>query len=190
MDDKQTLRKRMRLARRDHVAAQPDMIRALLFLRPPSAIAELVAGHSPVGLYGATAHEAPAIRYARWLYEAGHLLALPYFATRGGEMEFREWLDPFEESDLEIGPFGLMQPKATAAQVDPPALFVPLVAFTDDGHRLGQGGGHYDRWLAAHPDALAIGLAWDCQLVDELPLEPHDRPLSAIVTPTRLYGPF
>ena len=38
--------------------------------------------------------------------------------------------------------------------------------------------------------ALAIGLAWDCQLVDDLPHEAHDRPLAAVVTPTRLYGPF
>ena len=35
-----------------------------------------------------------------------------------------------------------------------------------------------------------LGLAWDTQLVDELPIEPHDVPLSAIVTPTRIYGPF
>jgi 5-formyltetrahydrofolate cyclo-ligase len=36
----------------------------------------------------------------------------------------------------------------------------------------------------------AIGLAWDCQLADDLPREPHDRPLLAVVTPTRLYGPW
>ena len=56
--------------------------------------------------------------------------------------------------------------------------------------RLGQGGGHYDRWLAHHPDTIRIGMAWDGQLVDELPVEPHDVPLDAVVTPTRLYGPF
>lgn len=67
-------------------------------------------------------------------------------------------------------------------------MFVPCVGFTADGGRLGQGAGHYDRWLAAHPSAVAIGLAWDCQLVDELPTEPHDHPLDAVVTPTRLYG--
>ncbi len=39
-------------------------------------------------------------------------------------------------------------------------LFVPLVGFTAQGQRLGQGGGHYDRWLEAHPDAVPIGMAW------------------------------
>jgi 5-formyltetrahydrofolate cyclo-ligase len=72
----------------------------------------------------------------------------------------------------------------------PDVLFVPLVGFTARGDRLGQGGGHYDRWLAANPHVPAIGLGWDCQLVEDLPREDHDRPLSAVVTPTRLFGPF
>jgi 5-formyltetrahydrofolate cyclo-ligase len=69
-------------------------------------------------------------------------------------------------------------------------LFVPLIGFTADGARLGQGGGHYDRWLPEHPGTLTIGLAWDCQLEDTLPHEAHDQPLRAVVTPTRLYGPW
>jgi 5-formyltetrahydrofolate cyclo-ligase len=62
------------------------------------------------------------------------------------------------------------------------------VGFTASGARLGQGGGHYDRWLAEHPGTLAVGLAWDAQLCDTLPTEPHDAPLAAVVTPTRIYG--
>ena len=72
----------------------------------------------------------------------------------------------------------------------PDVLFVPLVGFTPEGARLGQGGGHYDRWLEAHPTTLAIGLGWDVQAVDELPVEAHDRSLDAVITPTRMYGPF
>jgi 5-formyltetrahydrofolate cyclo-ligase len=69
-------------------------------------------------------------------------------------------------------------------------LFVPLLGFTTSGHRIGQGGGHYDRYLAAHTHVTAIGLAWDTQLVDDLPVEEHDVRLNYVVTPTRLYGPF
>ena len=72
----------------------------------------------------------------------------------------------------------------------PDVLFCPLVGFSERGGRLGLGAGHYDRWLADHAPQLAIGLAWDCQLVDDLPIEPHDRALDAVITPTRLYGPF
>jgi 5-formyltetrahydrofolate cyclo-ligase len=89
-----------------------------------------------------------------------------------------------------MGPLGFRQPKDNLSEVIPDTLFVPLIGFTERGGRLGQGGGHYDRWLAEHPETRTIGLAWDCQLVEELPTEAHDIDLNAIVTPTRFYGPF
>ena len=190
MDDKQVLRQRLKAARRAHVAALPTNTSALLFRHPPRPIVALIPPGATIGLYRATAEEAPASTYARHFHEAGHPLALPRFATADSAMEFRAFADPHGESDLEPGPFRLLQPGAQAAALVPQVLFVPLVGFTADGHRLGQGGGHYDRWLEAHPRAIAIGLAWDCQLVDRLPQEAHDRVLAAVVTPTRLYGPF
>ena len=187
---KDELRKALRSARREHVAAQPDGIRALLFLRPPAAIMDLIPESATIGLYRANPHEAPASHYARFFAERGHALALPRFAGRGSDMEFAAFTEPFGESDLEPGPFGLLQPAADAPDMTPDVLFVPLVGFTPEGARLGQGGGHYDRWLEAHPTTLAIGLGWDVQAVDELPVEAHDRSLDAVITPTRMYGPF
>ena len=84
----------------------------------------------------------------------------------------------------------MRQPRALAQAAIPTVVFVPLVGFTTAGARLGMGAGHYDRWLKAHPETLPIGLAWDCQEVSALPLEAHDQPLAAIVTSTRLIGPF
>ena len=176
--------------RKQHVAAQPEATRALLFRRLPAPLLERIPADAIVGLYRATPYEAPARHYATFLLEEGHTVALPRFADRSAPMEFAIHTDPLGESDLEAGPLGLMQPKPDAETVVPDVLFVPLVGFTAAGERLGQGGGHYDRWLAKRPDTLTIGMAWDCQLVDELPLEPHDQPLDAVVTPTRLYGPF
>jgi 5-formyltetrahydrofolate cyclo-ligase len=187
---KSELRKSLRAERRRHVAALADSTRALLFRVPPAPLLALVPEGAVIGLYRATPNEAPAASYARFFAERGHRLALPRFAARDAAMEFAEHSDPFGESDLEPGPFGLLQPGPGAEILIPQVLFVPLVGFTAQGQRLGQGGGHYDRWLAAHPEALAIGLAWDAQLVEALPSEPHDRPLAAVATPTRFYGPF
>lgn len=187
---KDDLRKQLRAARREHVAALDPATRALILHRPPAPLLELVPGGAIIGLYHATAHEAPSAGYARFFHERGHQLALPRFAHRGSRMEFAAWRDPWDEDDCEVGPFGLMQPTAVAPELVPDVLFVPLVGFTEEGVRLGQGGGHYDRWLADHPDAVAIGLAWDVQKVPFLPREAHDRKLRAVVTPTRLYGPF
>ena len=59
---------------------------------------------------------------------------------------------------------------------------VPGLAFTRDGKRLGYGGGWYDRLLASAPkDAAKIGVAYSVQVVDGLPSEPHDVPLSDVV---------
>jgi len=186
---KPELRKALRAARRAHAEALDPRIRALVFKRPPAALDALIPASAVIGLYAATPGEAPALGYARHFHEAGHTIALPWFATRDTPMEFRRWASPWLEDLLAPGPFG-PQPPADAPVLIPDVLIVPLVGFTDDGTRLGQGGGHYDRWLAAHPDATAIGLAWDCQLIPALPREDHDHPLRAVVTPTRLYGPF
>ncbi|RQW45894.1 5-formyltetrahydrofolate cyclo-ligase [Novosphingobium sp. LASN5T] len=187
---KTALRKELRAARRAHVAALDPRVRALMLMRPPRPVADLVQPGQAVGLYMANAEEAPAGGYARFFYDAGHTIALPHFVTRAAPMRFRTWASPHIDDLLEQGPYGTLQPTDEAEDVVPDVLFVPLVGFTADGGRLGQGGGHYDRWLEAHPQTKAIGLAWDCQLADDLPREPHDRPLHAVVTPTRLYGPW
>lgn len=69
-----------------------------------------------------------------------------------------------------------------AAPADLDAVAVPLVAFDDEGNRLGYGGGNYDRLLPRlRADALVVGVAFDEQRVPAVPCEPHDRPLARIV---------
>ena len=185
---KSELRRSLRAGRRAHVEALPDAIRGLLFHRPPTPLLAHIAPGAVIGVYHAGPWEAPAGGYARFFHEAGHAIALPHFADRASAMSFRHHSDPYADSDLAAGPFGLLQPADAAEPFTPDVLFVPLVGFTDTGARLGQGGGHYDRWLAEHPGVQKIGLAWDVQLCDALPTEPHDAALDAVVTPTRIYG--
>lgn len=187
---KAALRKTLRAARRDHVTALDPRVKALLFKRPPAALSALVPAGAVVGLYAAIGDEAPTTAYAAHFHEAGHKVAMPWFASREAPMEFRHWASPHVDDLMEPGPWRAPQPFADAESLDPDVLFVPLVGFTAEGMRLGQGGGHYDRWLEKHPRVPAIGLAWDSQLCEDLPTEAHDRPLTAVVTPTRLYGPF
>ena len=185
---KSELRRSLRAARCAHVASLPDAIRGLLFHRPPAPLLTQIPPDAVIGVYHARPWEAPAGGYARFFHEAGHTIALPHFAARDKPMTFRCHSDPYCDSDLAVGPFGLLQPEDTAAPISPDVLFVPLVGFTDTCERLGQGGGHYDRWLAEHPAVPKIGLAWDVQFCSALPTEPHDMVLDAVVTPTRIYG--
>ena len=189
-DQKATLRKAMRAARRDYAASLPREVSALVFNRPPGAVLDLIPEGATIGLYRADPGEAPASRYARFFFEAGHPLALPRVTRLSEPMRFHAHTDPYDESDLVKGVMGLLQPSGDLPEVVPQVLLMPLVAFTVRGERLGQGGGFYDRWLAAHPETVAIGMAWDMQEADSLPIEDHDMPLAAIVTPTRVLGPF
>lgn len=191
VEAKNALRNTLRAARKAHVASIDPRMMALMFKRPPSPVEALVPAGAVIGLYLAAPFEAPATAYARYFHEAGHKVALPWFESREAPMIFREWASPWVEELLEPGPWkGIQQPAADAQAVVPNVVFVPIVGFSATGQRLGQGGGHYDRWLAANPLARPIGLAWDCQLATDLPNESHDRPLHAVVTPSRIYGPW
>ena len=187
---KKDIRNRLRKERRAFSDSLPDAMRALVFNRPPAAIVDMVPEGATIGLYRADPGEAPASGYAKFFLERGHTIALPWLVDLQTPMIFRVHTDPYAESDLAKGYFGLMQGTEVAPVVEPDVLFMPLVAFTSRGERLGQGGGFYDKWLGAHPDVTRIGLAWDMQEVTELPIEPHDMNLTAIVTPTRVLGPF
>jgi len=84
---------------------------------------------------------------------------------------------------LERGALGVLEPRG---EVVPPRLLdvviVPGVAFTLDGRRLGRGRGHYDRFLAElPPSCTTIGVCFAEHLVDDLPVEPHDRDVSVVV---------
>lgn len=190
IERKKALRKELRARRRQFAADLPREVSALVFNRPPRAVLDLVPQGATIGLYRADPGEAPAGGYIRYFWENGHPIALPRITTLAEDMTFRLHTDPMGESDLEEGPLGLRQPSTDAERVEPDVLLMPLVGFTTTGERLGQGGGFYDRYLAAHPNVVAIGMAWDVQEVPDLPLEPHDMKLTAIITQTRVLGPF
>ena len=190
IEKKKLLRTELRRKRKEHAAALPPEVSALVFNRPPAQLLELVPEGAAVGLYRSDVGEAPSGGYIRFFFERGHNVALPRVTSLDKPMEFRLHTDPWGESDLESGVWGLRQPRLSAPVVVPEVLFMPLVGFTAMGDRLGQGGGYYDRYLAAHPQTVAIGMGWDMQEVPELPTELHDIRLSAIVTPTRVLGPF
>ena len=89
-------------------------------------------------------------------------------------------------ADLENGVYGVSQPRydasKTVALTDIDAVIVPGLAFDKSNNRLGRGAGYYDRFLKnLPPDTATIGLAFDFQLTNCLPVEEHDVPLSIVI---------
>lgn len=112
----------------------------------------------------------------------GAALCLPVVVERGEPLVFRRWL-PGDR--LEPSAFGTMAPPGSAETLVPDVVLVPMLAFDRGGHRIGYGGGYYDRTLArlrAGGDVLAVGLAFSGQVRDDLPVGPNDSRLDWIVT--------
>ena len=106
-------------------------------------------------------------------------LALPWGNSKAEPIIFRRW-NPGDAS--ETSALGFDQPRESAPEVAPDLILTPLLGFDRSLQRLGQGAGHYDRAFTQFPDALRIGLAWSCQEVDEVPVDPWDVPLDAVLT--------
>ena len=131
-----------------------------------------------VGGYHALPEEAdPALLLAR-LVEIGYAVAFPRVTGKDQPLEFHHVPDG---EVLEPGSFGIPEPLESWPRAIPDILLVPLLAFDAAGHRLGFGGGFYDRTLTAL-QVPAIGIAYAGQEAASLPQEAHDRTLDKIVT--------
>lgn len=116
---------------------------------------------------------------------SGKLLALPRFNATTNSYEAVQVRDLAR--DLVTGPFGVREPAADCPLVTMKRLdlaLVPGLGFDARGHRLGRGKGHYDRLLVGFT-GMKMGVAFDFQIVTEVPCEAHDIALDAVVTPTR-----
>lgn len=88
-------------------------------------------------------------------------------------------------ADLEDGPYGIKQTKESKVLSfkDIDMIIVPGVAFDKKKNRLGRGGGYYDRFLKDRPANIpTVGLAFDFQIVDNLPIDKHDVPVDHVLT--------
>ena len=94
---------------------------------------------------------------------------------------------PYEETRLELGAFHIEEPTGCDT-VDPETLeliVVPAVAYDRKGNRLGRGKGFYDRLLSS-TKATKVGVAYEFQIVDEVPTETHDVPMDIIISPSSI----
>ena len=116
------------------------------------------------------------------LRRRGARLCLPVVLDKTN-IEFRELV---RGAELIATGFGTSGPSSEAAVLDPQILIMPLAAFDKTGGRIGYGAGYYDRAIAKLKSKglipSLIGLAFTCQFVDEVPIEPHDVPLDAAIT--------
>ena len=168
---KAQLRRRMRAVRAAQNPTAAAAIAALVLNDPALRAPCTVAGIWPL----------PGELDLRPLWHAlharGHVIVLPQTPPRGAPLGFRIWTPGCA---MLPEPFGTHYPDGPPAT--PNLIFVPLLAFDRTFHRLGYGGGYYDRTLASLPGVPSIGYAFAAQEVASVPVGPHDLPLDRIVT--------
>ena len=122
----------------------------------------VISGYTPID------GEIDVLPLMNYLMQQKHIVALPVIDKNSKVLLFHQW--------------------NTINSVIPNILIVPLVAFDRHLNRLGFGGGYYDNTISAlRPHCRVIGVAYDLQLCDGIPIESHDQVLDMIVTEKNVY---
>lgn len=130
-------------------------------------------GYYPLG------KELSLLKFLEWALEAGKRVALP--KVDGNEMDFYE-VSSLQE--VKKGSFGVMEP-VTEKKVnwEEAVCLTPGVGFDKEGRRIGHGAGYYDRYFSRHPRLIKLGIAYDFQIVEDIPTEENDISMEYLVTP-------
>jgi 5-formyltetrahydrofolate cyclo-ligase len=117
-------------------------------------------------------------------WKLGKRTCIPVFNEK---MRLYEMAEITAETEFRTGHYGIQEPVSPAllniSGID--LIAVPGVAFDASGNRLGRGGGYYDRMLESF-DGISVGVAFDFQILPEIPFEAHDQPLDVVVTETKV----
>ncbi|HYP56907.1 MAG TPA: 5-formyltetrahydrofolate cyclo-ligase [Beijerinckia sp.] len=169
------------LARRSAVSPKEAETFAHHIAKRGSELGARLAARSAAA-YASIRDEASTLPLLVQLAQSGIETALPVMGPRDESLSFRLW----RPGDPTLpGRMGIAEPLASAREILPDLLFVPLAACDRAGHRIGYGAGYYDRTLAmlrAQKPIIAVGIAYACQLVDEIPYEAHDQRLDYVLT--------
>ena len=158
--------------RKRQATALTERLRAAIDLR----------AYRVLGFYWPIRGELDLRDLARRHVEAGGIAALPVVVAKNAPVEFWQWENG---AAMQRGFWNIPVP-AERRLVTPDVLAIPLVGFDTAGFRLGYGGGYYDRTLASlSPRPFCIGVGYDDAQLETIHPQPHDIPMSLIVTERR-----
>ncbi len=143
--------------------------------------------HAIIGAYLSFGGEPDITESMHQLHLNGHRIAVPCIdPVVKGKMQFYDWTPNMRMCDNR---FGIPEPAITSADQPVPCsdfdvLLIPLLGFDALGHRLGMGGGYYDRWLShASPEQPErMGIAYHWQQQKRIPFDTMDQPLHRVIT--------
>ncbi len=184
------IRERLKEKRKNLTKKQSSELSRAIFLRIIRS--SWIQEHSNIGIYYALNGEADTLKLIEFLWSNNQNAFLP--VMHHNSLLFGNFAP---NSDLNENTYGIPEPELTkenqvsALELD--MVFVPLVAFDQDGYRLGMGGGYYDRTFEKKlkdqkpTTPLLVGLAYEFQKQNNLVHQPWDVPLDMVVTEVNTY---
>lgn len=161
--------------------------KALLIQEALFSIPEFKQAHA-ILFYAGFGSEVPTHDMMQLALESGKRVILPITDTETKALILREVRDL---ESLEHNVYGIPEPvPENTYHYEPGSIdlvLVPGIVFDHCGHRVGYGGGYYDRFLESIDESVPrVAIAFDLQIVDEIPNEAHDLPVYKIVTESRV----
>ena len=145
---------------------------------------EIIPEGSNVCVYSALKTEPDLSKLISKLWDRGDRVFYPFF--EGDHFTFREASD---FSDLKPGKLKIMEPPPSATEAEASEIdfvIVPARAFDREMNRMGRGNGGYDYWIKKqrqiNPETKMIGVAFECQIVNEVPIDTHDEKVDEVIT--------
>ena len=178
------------IARRDALSLQErkeksEKIKEYVLAQEPVQQADVIFGFLN---FGSEVSMKPLLEK---LLHDGKTIYVPYTEKGNPEMKV---LKLHSYDDLELGNYGILTPKeenrvwGEKEKID--VIFVPGVAFSPDGYRIGYGAGYYDRFIQSLPQKpYKLGIGYSLQRVSSIPIEDHDQPIDALITEDGVYIP-
>lgn len=181
MEEKKAIRKQIFAVRKAHTDEQIDewsrMITEKVTVLPEYKDCQRVLAYADYN------HEVMTKYIIEAAWKDGKEVAVPKVV--GQDMIFYKLTD---FSQLEEGYFGIPEPaRGEIVQWEDALMIMPGVAFDRENHRVGYGGGFYDRFLEKHPHVTRVAVAFEFQMMPEVPVEPTDISPELIVTEKEIY---
>lgn len=175
------------LEKRGQLSAEEVQYKSKSIFRELSST-EIYQRSSNVMLYISFRNEVHTGEIIDDLLSIGKKVFIPIAVPSTREILVSELRDP--DKDLEVGNYGVLEPKREAVRVSDPGILdlilVPGVAFDEKGYRIGYGAGYYDRFLPGiSPSVPTVGLAFELQMTERLPREKYDFAVQYIITEAR-----
>jgi len=187
MESKQTLREKLKTRRAAVSDQDREMVGKLIAEQFLQAVK--IPEDTIIAVYWPMEGELDTRALLHELHKKGHVVVLPTVENNDSPLVFRKWTP---EVEMVEGAHGTLEPPKDCEVGLPELVVAPLLGVDDTGHRLGYGGGYYDRTVEALRAEGAIfgymGLCYSFQNVAELPAENHDQLLDAVMSEKGVYS--